>query len=726
MSGSVPEDAASAPAPQASGESASTTPPQDPVNNPPAQAEASRQSDSEQEEEIPPGSLRVDPRVGEDLYGTNIAASYAHVSATGVNAFGSHNTIVHITYHGQPDVKPVIRRVEETHFLEVYAGTEADSALSALLAEGPIACLTGRPHTGRFSTACAALARRHDVSRLHEVLLPDEIRADALRQTANRLEEDHGYLLRLPGDGHVEAMRLLTDVFRRRSASLLLIRDDESRAGDRHPAEVPHHGPDPVEVFRKHLRHQLCDRADLNDEETERHVEIYLQDGGLTAAIKHTYRPHEVVRLAKAVADHHPADHTALAEIVQVSQPNRRDRAAEILRCRATGGDRRPRRADQHERAFRIAYAVFARQPLHHVFEAASLLLEEIDGQAKRPDWGRMALQYTVSELLGPLDVDWREGQKAARALGGVSRSAWLRDGAMRGAIIDEAWHEFDSTRPALLKWLDTLVASDDEPVRRAAAEAAGLLAHHDFDRVCADLIDGWAASPRPLTRRAAARAVVAADMGGQVHHLVRRRVRAWSGGHRNYQRDAAALVYASGLQQPDLNWSLADLRRIARDRMQQHSHAVAEGIHQLYALSPGWEGEIVSELARWLDDRQLRRHAGNALLSLAQRTLDDRRRAPFDLMTKLASNQVDANDLARLWRGSLFGSPTSHQTWPIFGRWLHQAESDDTFRKSISALVADLAAVPALRRRLQFHLVRLAEFPNGLPDWLETAMREQ
>ncbi|MFC7710506.1 hypothetical protein [Micromonospora lupini] len=697
-----------------------------PADDPSVQMGAHSQSDSGQEENIPPDSLRLDPHVGEELYGTSFEANYSRVHARGANAFGNHNTIHYITYQGQPAAKPFIRdAVEVPDLLAVYTGTDSDSELTALLDQRSTACLTGRPNTGRFSTACAALARRHDAKRVREVLLPEEIKAEALHHAADSLMTDHGYVLRLPGNGHVEAMRVLADIFRQRSASLLLIRNDESRARNRHSAEVPHRGPDPVAVFRRHLQHQLCNRADLSEEESERHVETYLLHPDLTASIERTYRPLEVVRLAKDVANRHPADQEALADIIGMSQPSRRARAAEILRSEATGGDRRPRRADQHERAFRIAYAVFAQQPLHYVFEAASLLLEEIDGQANRPDWGRMALQHPVSELLGPLDVDWREGQEAVRARGGVSRSAWLRDAALRGAIIDEAWHEFDSTRPAILKWLDTLVAFDEELVRRAAAEVAGLLAHHDFERVCTDLIDGWASSPKPRTRQAAARAIVAADMGGQVHHLVRRKVQEWTGGHRNYQRDAAALVYASGLQQPDLSWSLADLRRIATDRMQQHTSAVAEGIQQLFNHFPDRVDEVVSELARWSDDRQLRRHAGNALLSLTQRTVDDLPNAPFDLMTKLAASQVDADDLARLWRVSLLASRTSRQAWPIFGQWLHKADSDDTFRKSISALVTDLAADPALRRRLQFHLVRLTEFQSGLPTWLENAMRE-
>ncbi|MFF0659430.1 hypothetical protein [Micromonospora tulbaghiae] len=349
--------------------------------------------------------------------------------------------------------------------------------------------------------------------------------------------------------------------------------------------------------------------------------------------------------------------------------------------------------------------------------------MEEIDGQANRSDWGRMALQHPVAELLGPLKVDWQEGKEINRLHGGSSRSAWLHDGAMRGVIIDEAWHEFDSTRPALLKWLDRLVASDDEPVQRSAAQAAGLLAHHDFERVCADLIDAWAASSRDRVRQAAAWAMVAADMGGQVAHLVRRQIREWAGGHRNYQRDTAARVYASGLQQPDLSWSLADLRRIAEDQMQQHTRMVALGVYQLYA--PHRADRIIFELTQWSDDRQLQRHAREALLCLAEIPADDSPGGPPDLMTRLATHEVDGQAIAHLWRLALLTSDSSERAWARFGQWLSHADSDESFRKSAVALINDLTTLPALRRRLPFCLGRLSAFEDGLPGWLESAMRE-
>ncbi|MGW3619132.1 hypothetical protein [Micromonospora arida] len=696
----------------------------EPVRREEESASDSTAESQEEQEEIVPGSLRMDPRVGEELYGTQFSAVYSGIDARGVNAVGNNNTIHVVTITGQPSTKPIIRDLPGVpDLLAVYAAAGADEELGEKLGQRSTACLAGRPHTGRFSTACVALACRHSPDRVHEILLPGDVAPEVLRRAGDSIEEDHGYVLRLPGNSHGQVMRLLADLFRRRSASLLLIRHDDSRAGVRHSAEVQHRSPAPLAVFRAHLGHHLRDRLRLSDEESAELIRGYLHHSDLVDALHSTYGPREVVPIADAVGQGHPADGGALAEILRSSQPRRRARAAEILRSDAGGASRRPRRADQHERAFRIAYAVFAWQSLHYAFEAAGILLEEIDGQAKRVDWGRLALQHPVSELLGPLAVDWQEGREATRLRGGSSRSAWLHDGGMRGVIIDEAWHEFDSTRPALLKWLDRLVSEDDEPMQRAAAEAAGLLAHHDFARVCADLIDGWAASPKSRLRQAAAWAMVAADMGGQVGHLVRGQVRDWASGHRNLQRDAAARVYASGLQQPDLSWSLADLRRIAQDPMQQHTYMVAEGVYQLYA--PHRADQIIFELAEWSDDRQLQLHAAGALLSLAAIPADTSPSGVPELMVRAAAQEVDSHDLVRLWQVALLTAGVSRRAWNTFEQWLTKADSDEATRKATAALVTDLTAFPSMGRRMRFHLARHSQFEDGLPEWLDAAMRK-
>ncbi|MCO1594871.1 hypothetical protein M8C17_06790 [Micromonospora sp. RHAY321] len=722
----VPSDDPQAPAVESDGTPEQTEAPEsEPAPaSPVSQQFQVRSSGDEPEEEIAPDSLRVDQRVGEELYGAQFAGtSYSHVSAHGATAFGNNNTIHHVSYEGQPSAKPIIRKLAGVpDLVEVYGAAEADDRLDEVLGHRPTACLTGAPNTGRFSTACAALARRHGQDRVDEVLLPAGVNPEVLHRDPDCIAENHGYVLRLPGNGHVQALRQLSEAFRRRSASLLLIRDADPRDAVRHSAEVPHRAPAPRMVFRRHVANRLRKSRKLNRADSQQHADRYLQHDPLCAALDATYGPREVVAIADSVASHHPADEAVLSEILKISQPRRRQRAAEILHSKPTEGGRRPRRADQHERAFRLAYAVCCWQPLHYVFESAGLLLEQIDGEAKRPDWGRLALQHPVSELLGKLDVDWQKGQERNRARGGVSRSAWLHDGGMRGAIIDVAWHEFDSTRPALLKWLAALVSQNDEPVRRAAAEAAGLLAHHDFDRVCQDLIDDWAAAPRQRTRQAAAWALVTADLGGQVDHLVREKVREWAHGRLNYQRDTAARIYASGLQQPDLSWSLADLRRIAEDRMQQDMYAVAEAINQLY--TPDRADRILGELARWTEDRQLQRHAANALLALAWKTSGETTTGVPELMRRLAANDIDSNSLARVWRVALLAPDMSWRGSRALGQWLHHADLDESLRKSTGELLSDLASSPAVHRRMRFHLTRLPDFRAGLPEWIESAMR--
>ena len=696
------------------------------VPEPPAQPPDDRDtSDSEPDEAIEPDSLWMDPQVGEELYGDQFAgSSYADINAHGPAAFGNNNT-VYVSYEGQPPAKPIIRHLPAVpDLLKVYAYSAADEHLDAVLSHRSTACLTGVSNTGRFSTACAALARHHSADRVREVLLPADVEPDVIVRGPDCIAEDHGYVLRLAGDRHVTVMRRLADTFRQRSASLLLIRDDDVRAKARHSAEVRHQRPLPREVFRHHLRHLLCERWHLTSAQGEQQIDWCLQIKELGEALDATYGPREAVAIASAIANRHPVDESAMEEILALSQPRRREQAADILQSRRAEADRRHRRTDQHERAFRMSYAVFHRLPLHCVFEAADLLLEQIDGEANRPEWGRMALQHPVFELLGPLREDWQEGQEKAQSRGGASRMAWLRDPKMRGAIIDVAWHDFDSTRPALLKWLNTMAASDDDPVRRATAQVAGLLAHHDFDRVCSDLIDGWAASPRPRLRQAAAWAIVTADFGGHVTHRVRKKVRQWANGRLNHHRDVAALVYASGLQQPDLSWSLADLRRIAEDRMQQNVGSVAEAVSQLYATDR--THQIISELADWAQAPPLQRHAANALLALAGKSTDESTGTPV-LLERLAASEIDGIALARIWRMALLIRQTSPAGWAVLGDWMADADLDDNLRKTVGELVSELAGDATVRRRMRFHLARHPKFRNGgLPSWIEPAMRDR
>ncbi len=694
--------------PVASG-SSSDNPPSPP--GPPPQGSG---PESAEDADVPivPDSLRIDERVAEELFG----ALYTGITTHGPSAFGNNNTI--ITHLGLPSPKPIIGKLPFVlELMEVYVESGADAELDALLSRRSTGCLTGRKSTGRFSTACAALARRHSPDLLYEISLPTGTLPEALVTQADELIEHCGYVLRLSGRGHVDAMRKLADLFRQRSASLVLIKDVEARESEPRDAEVRHQQPDPIGVFRQHLALRLRLDRGVQASEAAQAAQTYLRNDGLQNELKLVYGPKESVALAKAVAKGHPVDDATLEDVLAASQPRRRVRAGAILLPPHDAPITPRRRAGQHERAFRIAYAVFHLQPLHYVFEAASWLLEEIDDAALRPEWGRMALQHPVQDLLGEeFQKDWAEGRDARKAALGASRVAWIRDGGLRGAILDVAWHDFDSTRHSLLKWLDRLVLEGDEVMKRAAAETAALLVHHDFHRVHLELVDGWAASRKPGVRQAAAWTETIADLTGDVRHLVRGKVAHWCAGT-NYQRDTAARLYASGLQQPVPAWSMADLRRIAEDKMQRPFHAVAEGVNQLY--QPARARWLIGELAGWCSRPQVRLHAARALIALASRLSADPADERPELLVRLVADEVSVTDLAVVWRAALMEPEVAPQSRPVLSRWLRQADVDSSLRGPAIDLLRSLAVRPAMGRRVRFHLLRTAEFRDGFPGWL-------
>ncbi|MFG1607178.1 hypothetical protein [Actinoplanes sp. NPDC049265] len=679
---------------------------------PPGASESPPEPEAPQEDDgaaIDPDALRVDPDVAEELFGARYTAPTTVLTDTttvGPAQLGSDNTMTN-NYYGEKPLDPIIGELPGVEGLQkVYAQTDADEALDALLAERSTVCLLGPRNSGRFSTARAALARRYGPHHIHEVVLPTGVPPERLTGTPDLVATDSGFVMRLAEGDQVAVMRKLAPLFRSRKSSLLLIKEGRPRQWDRHGGEVPHRAPDPIAVFNNRLA-ALPSAVQLTVEECRPAVD---------AALKATYGPKECVALATAITIKQPSDPEALDAILQQSQPKRRERASEILLPKPDGLAGR-RRASQHERAFRLAYAVFRRRPLHYVFEAANLLLREIDSAALRPDWGNMALQHPVLHLLGgELEKDWLAASEPGAEHVGSSRTAWIRDPGLRGAIIDVAWHDFDGTRLSLLRWLDRLGRDNDEVMQRAAAEAAGLLADHDFARVYQDLIDDWAKSPRRAVRQAAAWALTYSAKGGDAAPKVRAKLREWCSGNYKYQHDTAARVYASGFEQPILAWSMLDLARIAEDKMQEPRHAVAAAVNQLYR--PERAGRILDELNCWPLAPPFRVHVARAVVALTARiesmSLDGRP----DLLQRIVEGRVDPEALGRLWRGGFFDSAYAPEAATTLASWISYADGNDDMRKHVVALLDAIITTPANRRRVTFYLTRTRELAHGIPEW--------
>ncbi|WP_250036080.1 hypothetical protein [Paractinoplanes maris] len=680
--------------------------------------------DGEETTPIDSDSVRVDPRVADEMFGD----LYTDTTAHGPTQLGSNNTMYN--FHGKRPLDPIIGEVPGLKSLaEVYVPTKSDVQLDEFLSQRAAVCLVGLRNSGRYSSARAALYRRYKPGHIYEVALPNEVPPEALTAKPDRLPEESGFILRLSGDGATDTMRMLAPLFRKRRSTLLLIRDEGARRGDlQQGAEVRHEAPDQTEVFRRHLQASLPPANRGN-------AERYLTED-VAVELKAASGPKECVAIARAIAKVDPDDEGALRLVLNRSQPRRRERATAILLPGKETSTTRGRRAGQHERAFRLSYAVFYRRPLHYVFEAADWLLREIDSAALRPEWGSMALQHPVQDLLGDeLRQDWEAGRQAGDAEGGTTRTAWIRDPGLRGSIIDVAWHDFDGTRRSLLHWLDRLVEEGDNVMRRAAAETAGVLVHHDFDRVHHDLVDRWAGSRRPAVRQAAAWTMTLSDMAGDVRPQVRAKLSEWCSGSRNLQRDTAARVYVSGLEQTVLAWSMLDLARIAKDPGQRGSRVVAAAVNQLYR--PDRASFILAELAEWAAlrpppatartaprDPLLQAHAVRALLKLTTRVDPESLDSRYELLSRLVDGHIEADLLGPLWLIAFYESSTAPAAADALARWIRQADANRELRPYVIQLLDAIFARSTARRRINFYMTKTSGFRGELPDWTHQQRR--
>ncbi|GIF38239.1 hypothetical protein [Actinoplanes xinjiangensis] len=694
------------------------SPPDSPPPPEPAEADGAARQPAEprqpspavtdaEDDEVTVGDLRIDPRAIAEMLGIRFDETTTH----GPAQFGSHNTMKN--YFGE---QPLDLIIDPLPALRCYAPADADKRLHDLLSQRATGCLTGLRNSGRFTTVRAALEVRHDPRRVYEIKLPTDVDPEELTRDPERLPEDSGFVLRLAGNGHIGAMRKLEGTFHRRRSSLLLIRDEGTWRWEHQGGEVRHERPDLFAVFQEHLTNLLAETGQAIPA-------LYLSDevGGELKAVN---GPKESVAFAHAFAEKRPSTEREVRDILDRSHGKRRERAAAIL-LPDRNTTSRVRRAGQHERAFRLCYAVFERRPLHYVFEAADRLLHEIDSAALRPDWGSMALLHPVRDLLGErLSEEWDEGQKPGSVVRGASRTAVLRDAGLRRAIIDVAWHEFDGTRAALLKWLDRLADDDDEVMRRAAADTAGILVLHDFDRLHAGLVDRWSRSGRASTRQVAAWTMTIADQAGDVGPMVRAKLSEWCS-ERSYQGDTAARVYASGLEQTVLAWSMFDLARIAVAPFQRRRRVVAVAISQLYR--PDRADWLIAELHEWSKERSLQVHAARAFVLLAARTDQDVPGERPDLLERLLRGGMDREQLGRLWLGAFLDARSAFAAGEALAGWLDYADRHEEYIPILVSLLEAVAAgSPTTRRRVAFYLSRTATFRNGLPGWTPDWMKQK
>ncbi|GDY32548.1 hypothetical protein [Gandjariella thermophila] len=587
---------------------------------------------------------------------------------------------------------------------------EFDRVLRTLREHG-VVYLHGTADGGRWSTACAALARLVGDGGLNEVDLGDGGSLRTLVFQPDLLHGGRGHVVRLSGTQEVRAgtLGVLAARAAERKALVAAVAEPISQgAADLDPYAVPHTPPDPDAVLRRHLA-ALLDRAGTcvggcagcPGACRARWLDACMRDDRVRDELCLSPRPAQVALLARllrdaAVTGRRPAD--ALADA-----PHRlRQLASRILRetdsAEAEGGVPAAR-----VQAARIAYALFDRREMTEVYHAAALLHRRLapasPGAAPfEPGMGGVTIDAGFADLLHK-DMGAPLGTATA---GG--RTARLANPGLAAAVLDVAWNDYDTLRAPLIGWLDDLAGDPRVPVQRRAAVLAGKLATYDFGYLYARLVRGWAGSRSARKRQAAAWAFDFAAEDGTARRLVRARLRDWTARRDRFLRDTAARAYATALGAAFVADAVESLRLIARDPEQMHRNAVARAFAELY--QPESAEDLVAMLAEWArsDEQCLRVQAGRCAVLLARETAGDDDLWPA-LLGLARRDPASAARLVAVWQVALTEGRTATRAWQAIGRWLAAGDQDEDLAKTTEGFVIDLASHPAVRHRAPFYL---------------------
>lgn len=648
-----------------------------------------------------PGQFRVNEDTRADRYvGTRKAEAFLSEPAgetVGATAYGwGSQATVTVINERTPDERIYLDEITGlNNLLDRYARTRTDGWLDKIFRGGRLGVLTGDRGTGRRTTALMALLRQPGIGQVTEITLARGNDLHSLRQVAGKPEFPRagtGYLLVQDSDTRPipqdELQHVLGD-----DCVLLIVRPTDQHGFVAADRVTRHEPPDLDRVLRGHLTVELarrcvggcepCVRACVDTFVNRCSDETVVRD-----ALASAYGPAEAASLAVQLSrcDNDATD-ADIRAAVERAWPGQRGRAERILLPGPAAGMFIDRRDGRYERAFRLAYGVFEGQPMARVFNAAQLLLVEMDRVAGCSPIGRPAFEHPVRDLLGPdMAADWT---RASTVSTGTTRVAKLHDPKLVGHLLDVAWHDFDHTRPALISWLRRLGKDGRNVVRQHAALTAARLARYDFEQVLDELIEPWARSGVSAERQMAAWVVGGATGGEAVAADAAAVIQRWARSPRAYLRDTVARAYATGLTRVRLEWAMEDLGFIAQDRLQLGSSLVAEAVAAQYR--DGSASRLVSALAGWLFTPAVtvRSQVARAMTLLA--LVHD------GFLADLSRFDVSLAAMTNVWHATLHHAGSDHDAWRLFCSWLVHPRTD---RSRARATVLLLARDPVLATR--------------------------
>ncbi|GAB2932521.1 hypothetical protein GCM10027280_20240 [Micromonospora polyrhachis] len=584
-----------------------------------------------------------------------------------------------------------------------YAPADSDGELNQRLRSQRLVFLTGKPGSGRHTSACLALAQRHDPDRIGEL---SATRIRALLGAATPLRKAWGYILQLDKSTNLDEMAFIDLAARLEVLEASVVVIDETRAGSYELDDhlVTHRAAAPETVFRVGLTHRLKGRCvgDCVDCQGSC-VDSYVRDEcgknpSLIAYLATRPRNAEIAHVVRRIADRAPRG-AALTALLEHELPVKlRARAEEILHP-ARSGSTTVLAADEADRlcAFRISCAVLEGEPVAQLSRSAHRLLHPGTGAAADLSGGLLR-QPDLRELLG--DLLWQAtGRDDHGAAAGRTESIRFTPAnqTLPLHMLAVAWRDWGAER--MLSWLDELVRTEAPGVRLAAARVVGWSAGQDFD-AAVTVMGRLSRERRAGLRQAAGVAMVGAATQPVLRTRLRRVVGGWATGSA-YQRDTAARAYALGLSWLWPEVAIEQLRLVSADRMQRYTHVVARAIDEVYQA--GYAPVLVPALVDWVNsvNREVRIQAARALRLLAARWAEPHRPHWPALLDLVDDGVLKLPDVAALWAAALSLPETAYRSWRLLGHWISRAHPYPDVVDAVTALLAAVIVDARLGRRL-------------------------
>jgi hypothetical protein len=621
-------------------------------------------------------------------------------------------------------------QTQRTLFVETAAFKElADTdGRPGRLRRERVQILYGREGTGRTTTALLALAAVVDQPGAVEQPAPDDTAEDGQdpdRSCVRVLLSDTelvgippedlikgcGYLLdrssvSQPDSVDLATLRRLRELAANHEIFLIVVVDDRARLDRANLREhlVEQDRPDPRQVYERHRDHLL--------EDTRMPTSRRFEDE-LRRELDAAPAPAQVAELARVLVDAAKQELTA-GHLVQVLWVRLLARA----RSKLANPFKRHEASDTVEalrrRALLLACLVLDGLPLATVTTAAARLAVELhERQNPGEPLPLPIFGSAVDDLLDYAEAS-DEPPEAIGAQDGLTRRVWMRPG-LPAAVLETAWRHYDAVRGPLIAWLQSLAAQRQDPTLQVrAAAAVGKLATYDFEYISTEVIDGWAASPDPSHRWAAAWALEMAAEDPRLAERVRRRISDWcqeasdQDRQRTFNRQRTALLaFTTSIATRHPGSTLQSLAVLAKQPHHGNDWAVALGLRELFLA--GCHAEVRYRLADWarlgeeLSFMPLQVQAARGLLAISQDAVDsDNERQ--DVLRLFATDPAWRETSTNLWRLALNRAVTSQSAWDVLWIWLRRAGREPELAGPVEELVSGLVRDEHLRARASFY----------------------